>query len=152
MKKIKLVKYLFQVFYTATVLYIVFFARRRWGLHEQYFNIVPLNILREFINLKSSGNREVYNFYSNVIGNIILFLPFSLLFQSERKYVSLGTIILLAFISSMTIETLQFMLRIGVADVDDVLLNTFGTAIGIVLIKTLRITFWSKSELLNSSV
>lgn len=68
-------------------------------------------------------------FIKNVIGNIILFLPYGFFasFYLRPKKISLVTI--LTFIASLTIELVQ--LSIGrVFDVDDILLNTFGGMLG----------------------
>lgn len=72
-------------------------------------------------------------FYRNVIGNIIIFLPFGFLTSyycklEKRWYVSL----LITFITSFTIEIIQ--MGIGRSfDVDDILLNVLGGIVGYII-------------------
>ena len=71
-------------------------------------------------------------FIKNIIGNIIMFIPygfFASYFLKNKKFVTIG---ILALIVSLTIEIVQ--LNIGrVFDIDDVILNTIGAIIGYLL-------------------
>ena len=48
------------------------------------------------------------------------------------------TIILVAFITSTCVEVTQFILSVGVADIDDIILNTTGAGMGIVFFMLLK--------------
>ncbi|WP_208422569.1 VanZ family protein [Latilactobacillus fragifolii] len=76
-----------------------------------------------------------YNFY----GNIAWFIPFGLLHRSltQRKGAWLLTIIEGALLS-LCIESAQFILGTGMADIDDFMFNTFGTVIGVLLYQVLQ--------------
>lgn len=79
----------------------------------------------------------------NTFGNIILFLPLGILLPwTFDRWRSLGRVIALASCISISIETIQFFSRfIGsprAVDIDDVLLNTLGAAIGYVVYWCLR--------------
>lgn len=68
-------------------------------------------------------------FIKNVIGNIILFLPYGFFASFYLKPKKTLFVTILTFIASLTIEIVQ--LSIGrVFDVDDILLNTFGGMLG----------------------
>ncbi len=68
---------------------------------------------------------------SNLLGNVILLVPLGLLLPFLfLKCKNLLTIIAIAFCTSCTVELLQFCLQIGMADIDDVLLNTLGAGVG----------------------
>lgn len=68
-------------------------------------------------------------FYRNIIGNIMLFVPFSFFIAHIFKIKNRWLVYLFTFLVSITIETTQ--LYIGRAfDVDDVLLNFIGGIIG----------------------
>ena len=75
-------------------------------------------------------------FYRNVIGNILLFMPFGLLVtdmikENCKKYNVLVTMII-TFLTSLAIEFIQ--MRIGRSfDVDDILLNTLGGVLGFLI-------------------
>lgn len=68
-------------------------------------------------------------FIKNVVGNIILFLPYGFFASFYLKPKKIGLITILTFIASLTIEIVQ--MSIGrVFDVDDIILNTLGGALG----------------------
>lgn len=68
-------------------------------------------------------------FIKNIIGNIIMFIPYGFFASYYLKNRRVSTIILLSLIVSFTIEFVQ--LYIGrVFDIDDVILNIFGSFIG----------------------
>jgi VanZ family protein len=68
---------------------------------------------------------------NNLLGNILLLLPLGVLLPFLfYKCKSLLTVIAIAFCTSLLVEMLQFCLQIGMADIDDVLLNTIGAGVG----------------------
>ena len=122
--------------YSSFFVYALFFAKRRRNLSQRIFNILPFNsTLDNFKKLPSYNNHELFNFYSNLIGNIILFIPLPSLLSFLFKIKSRKNIFLLAFFSSVAIELIQYIFKRGVADIDDVFLNTLGAAIGLIFIK-----------------
>jgi glycopeptide antibiotics resistance protein len=126
-----LYKYLFIGLYAALLLYTVFFARRRRNLEHRYLNIHPLNIVREFHALNYNDRRDVVNFYTNLAGNFILFIPYVFITIVLLRYKNIRKVLLSVFLLSLSIETIQYLFQIGVADIDDVLLNTAGGWAGI---------------------
>lgn len=88
-------------------------------------NLVPFKeILRYDI--------ESEMFLSNVIGNIVLFVPFGFIIASYIKPKNMWSNVIIAIIISATIEFVQ--LRIGRSfDIDDIILNTLGCIIGYLL-------------------
>lgn len=78
-----------------------------------------------------------YLFYKNILGNVLLFLPFGFFVGYFIKVKNVSVMLLLTFIVSLSIETIQ--LSIGrVFDVDDVILNVLGGLIGFILYKVLN--------------
>ena len=71
-------------------------------------------------------------FYRQVLGNIILFIPFGYFVTSYCKIKDLGTITLVSFLSSLVIEVTQRFIGRSF-DVDDILLNVVGGIIGFLL-------------------
>ena len=55
-------------------------------------------------------------------------------------------IILFGFLSSLLIESCQFMFHRGVFELDDLLKNTMGTAVGWLIWKVITIVFYEKSK------
>ncbi len=73
-----------------------------------------------------------YSFYLNVIGNIVLFIPFGYFISNYIKPKKILPILIVSLISSATVEFVQ--LCIGRSfDVDDILLNAVGSIIGFLL-------------------
>jgi glycopeptide antibiotics resistance protein len=138
----RFLKWSFSCIYFLVLIYLVFFLGRRKHLTIRYLNIIPLrNTYIEWLGINYSHRREVVSFYSNFVGNILLFIPFSVILMSAFKNLNIKGVLLIALITSFSIELLQYMLCIGVADVDDVLLNVTGACIGILLLKLLKKAF-----------
>ena len=73
-----------------------------------------------------------YKFMKNIIGNILLFVPygfFSSYYLNNRK---IGTNVVLCLIATFCIECIQYYIG-RVFDVDDILLNVLGGFIGCLL-------------------
>lgn len=71
----------------------------------------------------------------NLIGNIVMFIPFGFIGWLFPKYKSFFPL-LFAFLSCIiSIEALQYFTRLGVCEVDDVILNSIGAGIGFILMK-----------------
>lgn len=86
------------------------------------FNIIPF---KEITRYDTSSTQ----FYINVVGNILLFVPFGYIIASYIKPKKIWTNTIIAIIVSSTIELVQ--LQIGRSfDVDDILLNTLGCIVG----------------------
>ena len=76
-------------------------------------------------------------FIKNVLGNLIMFLPFGLFTSYYLKAERITIPLLLTLIASFSIEVVQ--LAIGrVFDVDDIILNLLGGAIGYFIYSILR--------------
>ena len=85
-------------------------------------NIVPFTeILRYEV-----GSTQ---FYLNVIGNILVFLPFGYFVSSYIKATRVSHILLVTLITSFTIEFVQHYIGRSF-DIDDILLNVVGAIIG----------------------
>lgn len=77
--------------------------------------------------LKNSLSYFIYLF----VGNLIWFVPFGFLFPVLVKRGKL--VILYGLLLSLLIEICQFIFGTGVTEVEDLILNTAGTAIGYVV-------------------
>ena len=74
---------------------------------------------------------KLYGIRNNLIGNILLFIPFGVLlpfaYAGGKKWYK---IVLIGFSLSLFIETLQLITGRGYFDVDDIALNVIGAVIG----------------------
>ena len=100
-------------------------------------NLIPfINTYKNYKDSLSSTDLAWKDFaLENIIGNVLLFIPMGIIFPARFKRCrSLKMIILISFCSSLLIELIQALLRLlGIhrtADVDDIILNTLGGAIG----------------------
>lgn len=76
-----------------------------------------------------------------VLGNVVMFMPFGFLGWIFPRLQNLKENIF-AFISAIVIvEALQYFTRLGICEVDDVILNTFGVFLGWQIKRILEIKF-----------
>lgn len=76
-------------------------------------------------------------FFFNVIGNIVLFLPFGFFISDFIKAKKTHQILIVSTLISLTAELIQF--KIGRAfDIDDIILNVIGAILGFLCYKLLR--------------
>lgn len=92
-------------------------------------NLIPLASIIEFAKIILEGNFA--KGFNNIVGNIFIFAPLGyflpLLFNKCKR---INTVILVGFIISFLFETCQYLLYLGSADIDDIILNLIGTVIG----------------------
>ena len=77
-------------------------------------------------------------FFKNVLGNMILFLPFGFYTSYYLKVDKIKIPFLLTFVASISIEVVQMCIG-RVFDVDDIILNVIGGALGYYIYSILRI-------------
>ena len=102
------------------------------GVHKT--NLIPFRVLFETYR-EVFINGYIEYFLINFLGNIILFMPFGFIIPllwnvSNKKVIVIGTCI------SFFIEISQLLLARG-TDVDDLILNTSGVILGLLLYKLL---------------
>jgi glycopeptide antibiotics resistance protein len=86
-------------------------------------------------------------YFKEIVLNIALFVPFGFLLPMMfEKLTSIKTILLLAFIFSLFIETSQLVFKIGLFELDDLFDNTLGAVIGYGIIYSLASLVSNKKE------
>lgn len=73
--------------------------------------------------------------YNEIFLNILIFVPLGLYVEILFKKLSLARKIFSFFMVSFICEILQYILRIGAFDITDIINNTFGGIIGLMLFK-----------------
>ncbi len=128
--------YIVFIFYILLLIKILFISRVSSGdlnTLKRSVNIIPFSGIWEYF---TSTETDVKRFMpANVFGNIIIFVPLGVylpLFIKMKKSVSYFVFI---FISSLFIELFQFIFNIGIADVDDLILNCIGGFLGLLIYK-----------------
>lgn len=104
------------------------------GEHSAHFE--PL--VRKWEMWQKNANLDAL--YLDAMGNIVMFVPLSLVLYVVFRVRNLYLILLLGFLSSLSIETIQYIFHIGVTDIDDLIFNTLGALIGVLIIAALRIS------------
>lgn len=66
----------------------------------------------------------------NLIGNIILLVPFGFLLPFVIRNMNWKQAIVWAVVSGTVIEVMQVVMHVGIFDIDDIILNAFGSMIG----------------------
>jgi glycopeptide antibiotics resistance protein len=115
--------------YTLFLLYLLFLGMGRFQYDDNLLTIKPIVSTINFIKGASSW----IDIVTIVLGNIIMFIPFGFLgwiFPTLKDLKSL----LFTFISVIFIvEALQYFTRMGIFEIDDIILNTFGVYLGFLL-------------------
>lgn len=123
-KKIVLHDELFKLsfmIYILCLFYVVTFQDVSWSSH----NFIPF---KEILRYDFGTSL----FYKNIFGNMLLFLPYGIFIAKYVKTDKLFVVFLLAFITSLSIEVVQFLIG-RVFDIDDIILNIVGCLIGFIL-------------------
>ncbi|MGE6394814.1 VanZ family protein [Chryseobacterium scophthalmum] len=115
--------------YTIFLLYLMFFGMGRLQYEDNIVRIKPIVSTVWFIQETISW----LDIIRIVLGNVVMFIPFGFLGWVFPQLKNLKSLII-TFVSAIVIvEALQYFSRLGVFDVDDVLLNTFGVFLGFLI-------------------
>ena len=90
------------------------------GYQTRSLNLVP------FVSLGQTG-------LSETVSNVVSFIPFGLLAALNFKHTALWRLLAAVLAFSVVVETLQYVFAIGTTDVTDVITNTLGGLVGLVL-------------------
>lgn len=119
--------------YLLLLAYLLFFSSTYGRTAElgYRYNLIPfLEIRRGIEHIDAVGYRYVM---VNIAGNIAAFMPFGFLlsFVTKRRIYA-GNATLYTFLLSLSAEVIQLLSMTGAFDVDDLILNTVGGALGYV--------------------
>ena len=64
---------------------------------------------------------------------MVMFVPFGIIYCYYQKAFSIYKAIGLSFLTTFSIEAAQFIFKTGVVDIDDLIINTIGSLLGILL-------------------
>lgn len=117
-------------FYAYLLIETVFFARDA----RRSVNLVPFDMITD------------EGFTLNVWGNILMFIPLGLYAANFLKQFNFWKALGAVIGASLMIEVLQYILKRGVSDIDDLFLNTIGGLIGIFIYLIFKTMFKSKER------
>lgn len=125
-------------------------GNRKFCLHKEVISLIFIIYILclyhvvTFQDINYGGNnfipfREIFRysfgsekFIKNILGNILLFVPFGFFGSYYLKNKKMITTVLLTLITSFTIEVVQYYIG-RVFDIDDIILNLIGGIIGFLL-------------------
>lgn len=95
-------------------------------------NMVPFHSIRE--NLRYGHSPVSWD----MLYNMVMFVPFGIVYCYYQKNFCIYKAIGLSFLTTFLIEASQFVFKTGVVDIDDLMINTMGSLVGIFLYIVLR--------------
>lgn len=122
--------------YMILLIYFLFFSEE-YGRTVQYteyqYNLKLFHEISRYIRYRDVVGLDF--FLINVVGNVIVFMPFGFFVPDLEKkrrgsFLDFLKITALGFLFSLAVETVQLVTKVGCFDVDDLLLNTIGVALG----------------------
>ena len=123
---------LYSVFFI--YLFILILVLFRGTRENRMIKLIPFSTISNF--LSKDRIRHVFT-VTNLLGNIVLFIPLGMYFMLFSKDKKTKKSVLWICLISTTVELIQYAFKLGVGDIDDVILNTLGGYLGIVIYQIL---------------
>lgn len=118
-------------------------------MEDQVVRVVPIGSTIRMVENGILWTRY-WSLFINIIGNVIMFVPFGFLGWMFPKLQSYKTL-MISFLSVLFVaEALQYFSRLGVFDVDDLILNSFGVTLGYLVfckVEQIPLSFTGKSPI-----
>lgn len=129
------------IIYLSCLIYLTLFAEEYGrGFVQRGINIAPLKTVMLYL---TSPYNNTNNTIMNIAGNIVAFMPMGFLLPISTRFKNFTKVIIIVLIATICIETLQYIIGAGVADIDDVILNTLGGVMGYIIYKIFVRLFFS---------
>lgn len=115
--------------YTLFLLYLMFLGMGRTQYEDNLIRVEPVFSTLSFIE----NTIRWWDIIRIVAGNVVMFMPFGFLGWIFPELKNLKNN-LFTFVAAITIvEALQYFTRLGIFEVDDIILNTFGVFLGFLI-------------------
>ena len=136
------------IVYMVFLMYFLFFAEimgRTYIDRDYHYNLTPFREIRRFIVYRRTLGW--FAVLSNLLGNVLAFVTFVMILPMlTPKCRNFFHIVLLGFDFSLFVETIQLISKVGSFDVDDLILNTLGAALGYLAYRLIRRYFRRKHD------
>ncbi len=135
--------------YIFFLLYFLIFSELygRTGVMENYhYNLTPFKEIERFWEYRKQLGMMSY---INLFGNVLIFVPFGFMEPMAGDKRSFWATLVDGCSFSLLVEVFQLITKVGRFDVDDLLLNTTGVAIGYLCFlvwNTMRRKYGTKRE------
>ncbi len=144
-KRLMIVSRLLFAVYLGFTLYFMFFSERMGrSICDSYrYNLKPFVEIKRFYSLLG-GDMNI-RACINLFGNVICFIPFGIFLPAiSRHFKSFVRVTVLAALFSLFIESVQLYFKVGIFDVDDLMLNTLGGMIGYIIYKIYGMIWYNR--------
>ena len=118
--------------YIFFLLYFLIFSEiygRSGVMQDYHYNITPFQEIERFWKYREQLGLMSY---INLFGNVLIFVPFGFMEPLASKKRSFWATLVDGCLVSLSVEIFQFITKVGRFDVDDLMLNTTGVALGYV--------------------
>jgi glycopeptide antibiotics resistance protein len=92
-------------------------------------NLMPFRTILDYL----SGEPTWRVAMRNLLGNIILFIPFGFLLAFGHQIIKWKKVLLIGLFVGVSLELLQVICKSGIFDIDDIILNFLGVVLGYLL-------------------
>ncbi|CDI49541.1 VanZ family protein [Clostridium tetani] len=116
------------------VLYILALAKivvlkNGFNTELRSLSLIPFEFISDFFTMDTS----IDVLLKNCFGNFVIFIPMGILLPALVKNIHGKKVVFICFFISLTIEVAQYIVGFGITDIDDLILNTLGGAVGVLL-------------------
>ena len=118
--------------YIFFLLYFLIFSEiygRSGVMQDYHYNITPFQEIERFWKYREQLGLMSY---INLFGTVLIFVPFGFMEPLASKKRSFWATLVDGCLVSLSVEIFQFITKVGRFDVDDLMLNTTGVALGYV--------------------
>ncbi len=132
----KIINIVLFIMYISFLLYLTLFKNflgRKEGIYAM--NLIPFKNIYEITLNFIKGSLSLGFFIRNIFGNLLAFTPIAYFFITLLNLKDIKKLIFLTSGMIIIIEALQYILGIGVYDVDDLILNLTGTILAFLFLK-----------------
>ena len=126
-----------------TALFVIYLIALHWillfklGVRFSYMEDRRVNLIPFSEALISNGKMDA----GEIISNVVIFVPLGIYAGVLFKRWTLGNKLCFFFLVSLLLEGLQFFLRIGAFDITDIISNTLGGIIGLMIFQAIEKAF-----------
>ncbi|WP_138753790.1 VanZ family protein [Paenibacillus sinopodophylli] len=119
--------------YALVMCWLLFYRNRYFGEGYSY-NLVPFYTIKKYIIYYDRFHFDTW--FKNLFGNIVLFIPIGIFLPLlHKKYGRIFVLTAASILLITIVELSQMITRVGSFDVDDIILNTFGALLGLLMLK-----------------
>ena len=117
-KVLKLSHIIVFIYYVILMFNMVVFARYS---NIDSYNLIPFKSIIDILN-----NGSIYSIIINIFGNLLVFMPLEYFLIELFKVKKFPINLMLSMCIIILIELFQYIFKVGVLDIDDLILCTFG--------------------------